>query len=127
MDMTKQRGGWLLLIAVGGIAGLINGLLGAGGGILVVFFLSWLLGDTLTDRRDLYANALCVMLPISAVSCLRYAQAGHLPLSGFGAYAIPAIVGGLVGGILLGRLRVTLLKKLFGALVIYSGILLIIR
>jgi len=93
----------------------------------VVFFLSWLLGDQLRDRRDLYANALCVMLPISAVSCIRYAMAGNLQTEGFGVYAIPAILGGIAGGFLLGRLRAPLLKKLFGSLVIYSGVLLIIR
>ena len=121
------KGSWLLLIAAGVAAGFLNGLLGAGGGILVVFFLSWLLSDILTDRRDLYANALCVMLPISAISCFRYARAGNMPLDGFGVYALPAILGGFLGGILLGRLRATILKKIFGALVIWSGILLIIR
>jgi uncharacterized membrane protein YfcA len=105
----------------------LNGLLGSGGGIPVVFFLSWSLEETLQDRRDLYANALCVMLPISIVSCIQYARVGNLQVDGFGAYAIPAVIGGIVGGILLGRLRASVLQKLFGALVIYSGILLVIR
>lgn len=118
---------WLGLLATGLLAGFLNGLLGAGGGIPIVFFLAYVLGDALEDPRDLYANALCVMLPISLVSCLRYAMAGNLRTEGFGVYALPAIAGGIVGGILLGRLRAPLLKKLFGVLVIYSGILLIIR
>ena len=123
----KHQAAPLLLICAGLLAGFLNGLLGAGGGIPVVFFLSWFLGDTLQDRRDLYANALCVMLPISAVSCVQYAMVGNLQTEGFGVYALPAIVGGVAGGILLGRLRASVLKKLFGALVIYSGILLVIR
>lgn len=127
LDKQKHQSAALFLIAAGLLAGFLNGLLGAGGGIPVVFFLSWFLGDTLQDRRDLYANALCVMLPISIVSCIQYARAGNLQTDGFGMYAIPAIIGGIVGGILLGRLRASVLKKLFGALVIYSGILLVIR
>ena len=123
----KKRSATLLLLAAGLLAGFLNGLLGAGGGIPVVFFLSWMLGEDLKDRRDLYANALCVMLPISAVSCIQYAASGNLRTEGFGLYAVPAIIGGVVGGILLTRLRASLLKKLFGALVIYSGVLLIIR
>ena len=129
-NLEKARQGkwaWLFLVLAGLIAGFLNGMLGAGGGIPVVFFLSWLLGDQLRDRRDLYANALCVMLPISAVSCIRYAMVGNLQTDGFGVYAIPAILGGIAGGFLLGRLRAPLLKKLFGSLVIYSGVLLIIR
>ncbi len=115
------------LATAGLCAGFVNGLLGAGGGIVIVFALAAILREGITDRRDLFANALCVMLPISAVSCVRYALAGNLSTDGFGVYALPAIAGGVIGGILLGRLRASVLKKLFGALVIYSGILLIIR
>lgn len=127
--VRNKRGGavapYLILTGLG--AGVINGLLGAGGGILVVLALSALIGGETEERRDLYANALCVMLPISAVSCLRYAMEGQLSTEGFGKYALPAVLGGLLGGILLGRLQAPTLKKLFGALVIWSGVLLIIR
>ena len=115
-------------VAVAGLlAGFANGLLGAGGGIVAVFAFARFLRSGEYERRDLYANALCVMLPISAVSCLRYAAAGHLVTEGFGIYALPAIFGGVVGGILLGRIQASLLKKLFGLLVIYSGVMLIVR
>ena len=80
-----------------------------------------------SDSRDLYANALCVMLPISVLSCVRYAMSGNLRLDGFTRFAVPALIGGVVGGFLLGRLRVGALKALFAALVIYSGIVLVVR
>lgn len=115
------------IAGAGLLAGFANGLLGAGGGIVAVFAFSYFLRSGEYERRDLYANALCVMLPICAVSCLRYAAAGYLVTEGFGIYALPAVLGGIVGGSLLGRLRASLLKKLFGLLVIYSGILLIVR
>ena len=112
---------------MGFFAGLANGLLGAGGGIIAVYALSYSLGDEIADRRDVFANALCIMLPISAVSCVSYAIAGNLTVSGIGVYAIPAVLGGIVGGILLGKIKFTALRKLFAALVIYSGIALIIK
>ncbi len=130
MELLKKKRGKAVgayLILCGLLAGLVNGLLGAGGGILVVFALSALLGEELGDKRDLFANALCVMLPISAVSCLRYALTGILSVEGFGVYALPAVAGGVLGGILLGKLNGIWLKRLFGALVIWSGVLLIIR
>ena len=116
-----------ILLLFGFLAGTVNGLLGAGGGILIVYAMAYALRDVETDTRDFYANALCVMLPISALSCIRYAAGGHLPIESFSRYAIPALLGGIAGGFLLGRLKVGALKKLFAALVIYSGIVLIIR
>ncbi len=124
--MLRGRDG-IYWLGMGALAGFVNGLLGAGGGILIVFALASRLGYEEGKSRDLYANALCVMLPISVLSCVRYAKAGHLALDGFGIYALPAVIGGVLGGVLLGRMRGSVLKKLFGALVIYSGILLIIR
>lgn len=112
---------------MGFAAGVANGLLGAGGGIVIVYALNHALGDELSDRRDIFANALCVMLPVAAVSCIIYAISGNLSVSGIGAYAIPAILGGAAGGFMLGRINLNFLKKLFAALVIYSGITLIIK
>ena len=123
-----RGGGTAVYLGVTGLlAGFANGLLGAGGGILIVFALSAVLDRSLCEPRDYYANALCVMLPVSALSCVRYALAGNLSTEGFGVYALPAIAGGVVGGIVLGKLKGNPLKKLFGALVIYSGIMLMIR
>jgi uncharacterized membrane protein YfcA len=116
-----------LLMLFGFASGIVNGLLGAGGGILVVYALNYALNGNDIDSRDIYANALCVMLPISAVSCVRYAFSGNLHTEGFSVYAIPAIAGGIVGGFLLSKLRASVTKKLFAALVIWSGIILIIK
>ena len=117
----------ICLVGIGFLAGVVNGLLGAGGGILVVWAMAYALRGKPYDVRDCYANALCVMLPISALSCVRYAMRGHLVTDGMGRYVIPAVLGGFVGGLLLGRLRVGALKRLFAALVIYSGLILILR
>ena len=117
----------LSLATAGLLAGFANGLLGAGGGIIAVFAFAHLLRGCEHERRDLYANALCVMLPISALSCVRYAMAGRLVTEGFGIYALPAILGGLLGALLLGRLGASALKRLFALLVIWSGVLLILR
>ena len=125
LDGTGQR--VAVLVLFGALAGAVNGLLGAGGGILIVYALAYALRGSEPDRRDIYANALCVMLPVSAVSCVRYAFMGNLSVDGFSKYVLPAIVGGVLGGFLLGKLRASFTKKLFSALVIWSGIVLIIK
>ena len=124
---VRLDGKVLFLVVFGFLSGVVNGLLGAGGGILIVLAVGYALRGEECDGRDFYANALCVMLPISALSCLRYAMRGHLSGADISRYILPALLGGLVGGLLLGRLKVLALKKLFASLVIYSGIVLIIR
>ncbi len=111
----------------GALAGVANGLLGAGGGIIVVAALSRVMGDSFGDKNDIFATALCVMLPLSLLSCSIYLTRGHVALTGLGTIIPPAVVGGAVGGLLLGRLKAAFVKKMFSALVILSGILLIVR
>ena len=125
--MKKEGKKTIFLSATGFLSGIANGLLGAGGGIIVVFALQRAFAEEMGDSKDVFANALCVMLPVSAISCVLYAEGGNLTTSGMGLYAIPALLGGLLGGFLLGRLRLKSIKKLFAALVVYSGIMLLIK
>ena len=115
------------LMLAGVTVGVTNGLLGAGGGIIAVWALRAALGDAIEDDRDVLANALCITLPISALSCLSYALHGNLKINGIGLYVIPAILGGALGGVLLGKLKSQSVRRLFSTLVVVSGVLLIIR
>ncbi len=112
----------MLLAAAGFVAGLVNGLLGAGGGIIVVFALSRLLGRQLDDGRDAFSNALAVMLPLSVVSAVGYALRGVVPEEKLGVLVIPAVLGGLLGGILLYSIEARWVRVLFSAIVVWSGI-----
>ncbi len=124
----KDSGKKLLLLIGGGfLAGIANGLLGAGGGIVAVFVLTKLLKDTEADSRDVFASALCVMLPLSVISTVSYLLRGDISLDGFGVYLIPAIAGGVVGGFVLGKINVTLLRTLFSGIMVYSGISLMVK
>lgn len=115
-------------LALGGVAaGFVNGLLGAGGGIVVIFTLTRVLGERKMPKNAVFANALCVMLPLSLLTCIMYAARGHMTLEGFGIFVLPATLGGLCGGILLGKLGGGVMKRGFAGLVILSGVLLMVR
>lgn len=124
--MKKLRSFPFFLVLGGVISGFINGLLGAGGGIIIVFVLSRLLKNQ-AQARDVFANALCVMLPISVVSCITYVLDGRISFERFPPLIIPAVAGGIIGGILLCKINATALKKLFSILVVISGIILIFK
>ena len=113
-------------------AGLLNGLLGAAGGILLVALLPHLPPPGLSslahaslshDRRDILATALCVMLPVTAVSTLLYWLRGIRPESAMlWALLLPAAAGGVLGAYLLGRIPQGAIKRLFALVVVISGI-----
>ena len=113
----------LPLLLIGGLAtGLVNGLLGAGGGIVAVFVLVKVLGPALNDRRDVFANALAIILPLSVISVISYAFGGSMPSGELNLLVLPAVLGGLLGGILLDRIDPLWIQLIFSAIVLYSGI-----
>ncbi len=119
---TKRR-----LLLLGGLAaGFLNGLLGAGGGIVIVWILEKTIGGMTEDKRDVFANALAVMLPISAMSAVSYAISGSLPKGDITRFLIPAVLGGLFGAFLLDKIGAGAVKTLFCLLVILSGIVMVV-
>ena len=124
-----------LLTALTGFgAGLLNGLLGAAGGILLVAALPRLeraaplhasacTAERPMDQRDVLATALAVMLPVSAVSGVFYYLGGIRPSPVLLAYLIlPAAAGGLLGAGLLARIPAHALKRIFAAVVVIAGL-----
>lgn len=133
-DRPRSGVRWFLCALAGAGAGLLNGLLGAAGGILLVYVLPRLTPPTtlspdgrpigeICERRDILATALSVMLPVSAVSWFFYWLGGvRSTPSLLPALLLPAAAGGLLGALLLGRLPDRLLRRLFAALVVASGL-----
>jgi uncharacterized membrane protein YfcA len=118
----------VLRLAVFGLgAGFVNGLLGAGGGVLLVFCLAPFFHGKENGQRDIFANALAVTFPVSLVSAVSYATSGRFSLDGFAHYLIPCAIGGVFGAFLLGKLNVKILKTVFAVLVIFSGIYMVMR
>ena len=108
----------LLSALAGAAAGAINGLFGAGGGMLLVPLLTRVC--KIEDRKA-FATAIAVIAPLCAVSLVVYGLRGELDLRA----ALPCLAGGLLGGLaggkLYGRIPTLWLHRALGALILYGG------
>lgn len=115
-DAVKKR--YFILLGTGFCAGLINGLFGAGGGLVLVPFLHHVLKF---EQKKAQATTIAVILVLSAISLTIYAS--HY--AGLASSSVPFLIGGAVGAplgaLILKRLPNKLLRRLFALFLLYSG------
>ena len=120
MRVKKQN----ILSALGGaLVGVLNGMLGAGGGMLVVPMLKKL-G---LEQAKSHATAVAVIFPLSVLSTAAYLLLGHFELGQATAYLLPGAAGALFGALLLSKIPAPWLRKLFACFMIWAGIRLIMN
>lgn len=108
----------------GAAAGLINGLLGAGGGMVLVPLLVGWCG--LEDKKA-FATAISIILPLSLTSIAVFAMREALPLGEAWPYLLGGAIGGGLGGLLFRRVSANLLHKLLGVVILWGGVQLLLR
>ena len=121
---------WIRRITLGAGAGFLNGLLGAGGGILLVhLFTPKNTPSSPESVRNAFFCTLAAILPITALSAAIYMFGAYSQHSAedITLFVLPAIAGGAVGAVILDRINTTLLKIIFSLLVLYAGIHMVIR
>jgi len=110
----------LLLIAIGILTGFMAGLLGIGGAIIMVPALIFLLGFS---QQGAQGTSLAVMLPpIGLVAAYNYFKAGHVNLKYALILAVLFVIGSYFGSKLAIDLPETVLKKIFGILLLVVAI-----
>jgi uncharacterized membrane protein YfcA len=107
------------LVVVGLVAGLSSGLFGVGGGVVIVPALVALVGF---DQRLAHGTSLTAILPISVASTIGYGLSGEVSWSSVIPIAAGAVLGALVGSVLLGRLPLSTLRLGFSAVLLLSAI-----
>lgn len=113
---------------IGALAGGVNGLLGAGGGIIVTYFLSHVLTTDQKSENGVFANAVATMLPISVISLATYLLKDYIKMDYSLLALLPsALIGGIIGAFLLTKLHLKVVKTVFSVLVIISGIMMIFK
>ena len=105
-----------LLVALS--AGLVCGLLGAGGGLLLL---------PLLRRRNLsatqcHATMLAITVPLAFVSGLVYLLRGQVTMADLFPYLPGGIAGAVIGSFLLPKIRPLILRLAFSLFLLYSGL-----
>lgn len=118
-----------MLFALAGIlSGIVNGLLGTGGGILTVLFLSKIYAkDSSYSTKDIFVITLCSSVIMSMASLLFYLSSGCFSVSDSALYMLAAVPGGVLGAILLEKLSSKTMKLIFALLVVWAGISMMIK
>lgn len=106
-------------ILAGGAAGVVNGLFGAGGGMILVPMLSR--SEEFTDR-EVFSSSVIIILPMCLVSLTMSRGGAPLPWQTAWPYLLGSIPGGIFAGIFGKRIPVTWLHRFLGVLILYGGI-----
>ena len=116
---SPPRGGEVHKYRVAGaLAGVVNGLFGGGGGIpLLVLLTKW----AKLEEKEAFATCVAIILPLCVVSAAVWLLRGGVPL----AHALPYLAGGLLGGIVGGRLFRDVpnvwLRRIFALFLLYGA------
>lgn len=106
------------LILPGAIAGVINGLFGAGGGMILVPMLS--ATRDLKDQ-DIFPASVSIILPICIVTLSISSATTALPWGDALPYLIGSCIGGIFAGIFGKRIPTTWLHRCLGILILWGG------
>ena len=118
MRSLQKQGFWVYGI-LGLAAGLINGLLGIGGGTVLIPGMVYLLE---IKQHHAHATSLLIVLPTSLASMLVYRSLGGINLHSLWQLAIYTSIGAVIGAILMNHCRPRLLRKGFGLFMLAAGL-----
>lgn len=116
IHMKKRKN--LYMMIFGFLIGLVNGFLGAGGGMVAVPALK---GAGLSTK-EAHENAVAVILPLTFLSAVLYLMSGRVVLSDAWSYIPGGLAGALIGTFLMKKISSVWLTRIFGGFMIFSGV-----
>ena len=119
--MKQKRKKEAVFLAVGAfLAGLINTVVGAGGGVFLIFAMQIFISRE--KEKNVYAVTTAAVMILSLISLFSYLNGGVIKFSDVAPFILPAVFGGSIGALLLGRIKTKHIRFIFAALTLYSGV-----
>jgi hypothetical protein len=122
MPATTRRSGpgyWIVLAVIGLIGGLLSGAFGVGGGIVMVPLLMTIVG---IDQRRAGAISLVAIIPTALLGSGTYFLNDEIDLVGGGIIASGAVVGAIIGAVLLRSIPLVWLRWMFIVLLLVVAV-----
>lgn len=110
---------WAKCAIIGAASGIINGLFGAGGGMVLVPLLSRWVG---LSYRESLATSVAVILPLSVSSLVIFIINSDFKFITALPYLLGGLTGGFIGGKIFKKIPVSWIRRIFAAFVIYGGV-----
>ena len=107
------------MILAGTGAGIVNGLFGAGGGMILVPLLALL---TDLEEQEIFPASVSIIAPVCIISLAITWKPGVTPWNIALPYLIAGAAGGVIAGILAKKIPTLWLHRALGILIIWGGI-----
>jgi len=114
----------ITLILIGLIAGIFGGMFGLGGGVIVIPALVLFMGFTQHQAQG--TNLAFMLAPIGILAVMNYYKSGYINVKYAIILALAFFVGAYLGSIWSIKIPDTILKRIFGGVVIIIGIKMIL-
>lgn len=103
----------------GCVAGIVNGLLGAGGGMILVPMLS---ASHALQEQEIFPSSVSIILPLCVVSLAVTGFQSQLPWREALPYLLGSIPGGIMAGLWGRKIKISWLHRALGILILWGGI-----
>ena len=112
------------LIAIGLLAGIFSGFMGIGGGVIMIPLMIILLGFT---QHEAQGTSLAVLaIPVTFLAAYNYYAEGHVNWKYTVVIAAAFVIGGFFGSKFAVKIDQSILKKIFGVVLILAAVKLFI-
>ncbi len=109
----------IYLIGIGIITGIVNGLLGIGGGTILIPAMVFLLGVT---QHQAHGTSLAIILPTTLASCFIYWLNKDIDFMMAVQVAAGGMAGGYLGAKLMNKFSGERLRQFFGVFMFLAGL-----
>ena len=109
--------------SIGFLIGIINSLLGSGGGLITVPYLT----KEGLSQQSAQATSTFIILPLTLLSTFFYMQNHYFDWKDAVLFLPGGILGAILGGIFLKKIPANALKIIFSLFMIYAGVRLMIK